>query len=110
MQLASAFACLLHCLRNRRILFEPVRGNERIDARDVHLHNSPSADIQMAHFAVAHLPVGQADKMLRRANERVRKFAQQFVVSGLARYCNGIVGGFSSITPSVKNGEDKRVF
>ena len=36
-------------------------GDSLIDARDIHVHDAAGADIQVAHFAVAHLPFGQAD-------------------------------------------------
>ena len=39
--------------------------DRRVNARDVHLHNAPGADVQVAHFAVAHLPVGQAHKVIQ---------------------------------------------
>ena len=62
----------------------------------------------MAHFAIAHLPVRQADKMLRRANQRVRKLAQQLVIRRLARQSDRVVRGFGAITPSVQDGTEKR--
>ena len=46
------------------ILAELARRNQRVDARNVHLHNAPRANVQVAHFAVAHLPVRQSHKML----------------------------------------------
>ncbi len=79
-----------------------------VDARDVHLHDAPRADVQVAHFAVAHLSVGQADEMLRRADQRVGKLPQQLVVGGLARQRDGVVGGFSAIAPSIEDGQNER--
>ena len=41
-------------------LFEKIPTRDQlVDARDVHQHDASRANIQMAHFAVAHLPVGQ---------------------------------------------------
>ena len=84
MQLPSAFARALHGLHDGRVLLELAGRNLRVDARDVHLHNAAGADVQVAHFAVAHLPVRQADKVLGGADQRVGKLAQQLVVGGLA--------------------------
>ena len=64
MQLPPALVGPLHRPHDRRIFLELVRRNHRIDARDVHLHNAARADVQVADFAVAHLPVGQPDKVL----------------------------------------------
>ena len=108
MQLPAAFARALHGLHDRRVLLELAGRNQRVDARDVHLHDAPGADVQVAHFAVAHLPVGQADEVLRRADQRVGKLAQQLVVGGLARQRDGVVGGFGAIAPSVEDGENER--
>ncbi len=71
MQLPPALPRPLHRLHDRRVLLEFARRDQRIDARDVHLHNAPRADIQMTHFAVAHLPIRQPHKMFRRMNQRV---------------------------------------
>ena len=108
MQLPSALARALHGLHDGGILLELARGDQRVDARDVHLHNAARADVQVADFAVAHLPVGQADKMLRGADQRVGKLAQQLVVGGLAGQRNGVVGGFGAVAPSVEDGQNER--
>ena len=65
MQLPPAFTRPLHGLAQWSAFFaNSPEAIWRVNARDVHLHNAPRADIQVAHFAVAHLPVGQTDKML----------------------------------------------
>ncbi len=109
MQLRAALARPLHGLHDRRLFRELPCGNQRVDARDVHLHNAAGADVQVADFAVAHLPVGQADKVIGGLDQRVGKLAQQLVVSGLAGQRNGVVGGFSAIAPSVEDGQNERM-
>ena len=109
MQLPACFTRPLHGLHYRWILSEFARRNQRVDARDVHLHNAPGTDVQVAHFAVAHLPVGQADKVLRCANQRVGELAQELVVGRFARQSNGIVGCFSAVTPSIEDGQNERM-
>ena len=81
----------------------------RVDAGDVHVHNAAGADVEVADFAVAHLSIGQADEMVGGLNQGVGKLAQQLVVSGLACQRDGVVGGFSAITPSVEDGENERM-
>ena len=65
------------------ILLEFAGSDLRVDARDVHLHDAACADVQVAHFAVAHLPVGQSDEVVGGLNQRVGILAQQLVVGGL---------------------------
>ena len=109
MQLASALARALHGLHDGRILGEFAGGDLRVDAGDVHLHDAAGADVEVADFAVAHLAVGQADEVLRGANQGVGKLAQQLVVGGLAGQRDGVVGGFGAITPSIEDGQNERM-
>ena len=82
--------------------------NHQIDAGDIHVHDAPSANIQMANFAVAHLPFRQPDKRPAGMNQRVRILAQQPVISRLARQRDGIGLGFGAISPAVENDENER--
>ena len=63
MQLMS-LECALHCRDDRRMTVDLFRRNQRIDARDVHPHNSAGANIQVTNFAVSHLPIRQANEMV----------------------------------------------
>ena len=72
--------------------------------RDVHVDHAARADVQVADFAVAHLPVGQADEAAAGVDQRVGKLAQQLVVVGLAgqrRWRCRCDGG--RIAPAVEN-------
>ena len=108
MQLPPGFARALHGLHNGRVLFELARGDRGVDAGDVHLHNAAGADVQVAHLAVAHLPVGQPHKVVAGLDERVGILAQQLVVVGLLGQRNGVVGGFGAVAPSVEDGQNER--
>jgi hypothetical protein len=105
MQLPSAHLCLFHGPRNSRVLLKCAGRNLRVDARNVHLHNAPRADVQVADLAVAHLPVGQPHKVVRGLNQRVGILGEQLVVGGLLSQRNGVVGGFGAIAPSVEDGQ-----
>ena len=59
--------------------------NHQIDAGDIHVHDAPCSDVEMAHFTVAHLPFRQSDEGAAGVNEGVGILAQQAVVGGLAR-------------------------
>ncbi len=59
--------------------------DHQLDAGNVHVNDAPGADVQMTDFAVAHLPVGQADKGAAGVDQRVGIFAQQAIVGRLAR-------------------------
>ena len=88
------------------LLEELAAGDGLVDARDVHLHDAAGAHIQVAHFAVAHLPVGQADGGTGSVDQRVGKFGEQAVVIGLAREGDGVAFGFGAVAPAVEYGED----
>ncbi len=104
MQLTRAAA--LHRFEQQRLAEKFAAGDELIDARDVHLHDAARADIHVAHFAIAHLPFGQADGRTGGVNQRVGKFLEQAVVIGLAREGDGVALGFGAVAPAVEDGED----
>jgi hypothetical protein len=56
-QSAIIFAGTLHSLCDGGKVGELIVGDEEVDAGDVHLHDAPGAEIEMADFAVAHLTV-----------------------------------------------------
>ena len=79
------FAAARHRFEQQRLLEKCAARDELVDAGDVHLHDAAGANIQVAYFAVAHLPFGQADKGAGGVDQRVRKFLEQAIVMGLAR-------------------------
>ena len=72
------------------------------------MHDAPGADVQVPDFAVAHLPVGQADKRSAGVNQRVGKFAQQTVIVRLARQRDGVRLRFGAVSPAIENDQDER--
>ena len=104
MELAGAAA--FHGFEEQWLAREFAAGDELVNPRDVHLHDAPRADIQVAHFAVAHLSFGQADGGAGSLNQRVGKFLEQAVVVRLARERDGVAFGFGAIAPTVEDGEN----
>ncbi len=98
-------AAALHRFEQQRLAEEFAARDQLIDARDVHLDDAPGADIQMAHFAIAHLPFGQADVRAGGVNQRVGKILQQPVVVGLAGEGDGVAFCFGAIAPAVEDGQ-----
>ena len=82
--------------------------DHQIDARDVHVHDAPRADVEMPDLAVAHLPLRQSDKRPAGMNERVGILPQQAVIGGLAGESDGVGFGFGSVSPAVENGKNER--
>ena len=107
MKLTSALLRAAHGLGDGRILLKSARGYEGFNAGDVHLHDAACADVEVADFAVAHLAIREADKVIRGLDQRVGVLAQQLVVSGLARQGDGVVGGFGAVTPPVEDGQNQ---
>ena len=83
-------------------------GDQQVDARDVHVHDAPRADIQVPNFAIAHLAYGKPHGGSRRLNQRIRKLAQQFVIRGFARQSDGVAPRFGSVAPSIQHSEYNR--
>jgi hypothetical protein len=103
----SAALGVLHGCDDGGIPLELVFGDQLVDAGDIHVNDAASAEVEMADFAVPHLAVGQADEVLRRADKGVGILAEELVVGGLAGESDGVVGGFSTVAPSVKDGENE---
>ena len=107
-QVQLARAATFHGFEKQRLAREFAGGDELINARDVHVHDASGADIQVAHFAIAHLSFRQADGGAGRLNQRVGKFFEQAVVIRLARERDGVAFGFGAIAPAVEDGKDHR--
>src|SRR6202030_3702981 len=103
MQLTPTAA--LHGLLKERHTLQLLIGDEQIDARDVHVHDSAGADIEVADFAVAHLAFGEANEGAGGVDQRIGKFLSQCVVRGLARQGDGVAFGFRAEAPAIKHGE-----
>ena len=72
MKCSWCLAAAFHGLLKERDVLQLIVGDQKIDARDVHVNDSACADVHVAYFAVAHLAFGEADEGTRRVNERVR--------------------------------------
>src|SRR5208282_504656 len=81
--------------------------DHQVDASDVHVNDAPRPNIEMSNFAVAHLPLGEANKWSAGMNQRVGILAQQAVVSRFARQGNGVSLGFGAVSPAVEDNEDE---
>ncbi len=81
--------------------------DHQIDARDVHVHDAPGANVEVADLAVPHLPLGQSHERPAGMNQRVGILAQQPVIRRLARQRNGVGLGFGPISPAVENGKNE---
>jgi len=87
---------------------ELTLGYCRVDARQILKDDPPGAHIGVADLGIAHLPVGQPDRVPAGLNQRVGIFPQQTVIGWLARARDGISLAFGTIAPAVKNDEDER--
>ena len=82
--------------------------DHEIDLGDVHVDHAACANVEVADFAVAHLPGGQADKASAGMDQGVGKLGQQAIVVRLPRQRNRIGRGRRSITPAIEDDEDER--
>ena len=109
MQLSpSQAARILHRVEQHWMREEFAVLDHQVDARDSMMHDAPGSNIQMADFAVPHLPLGQPDKRPAGVNQSVRILAQQPVIGRLARERDGVGLGFGAVSPAVENDENER--
>src|SRR5581483_5152019 len=72
------------------------------------VHDASRADVEMTDFTVAHLPVRQPHEFPAGVNQGVGIFAQQTVVSRLARQRNRVGVGFGAVSPAIEDDENQR--
>src|SRR5690348_4117795 len=98
-------AAALHGFQEQRLAEKLAGGDFCVEARDVHLHDAASSDVEMAYFAVAHLLVGKTDKRPGSVNQHVGEFLDQRIVDWLAREGDSISIGGGRVAPAVEDGE-----
>ncbi len=108
MQPPIADARLLHGIEQHRVGEELAILDHEIDLGDVHVDDAAGAHVEMADFAVAHLPGRQSDEASAGVDQRVGKFGQQLVVVRLARQRDGVSVGRRSVAPAIEDDEDER--
>jgi len=100
-QAATAATSMFHRAEQRGVGEEFAVFDHQLDPGDVHVHDAARTDIEMPDFAVAHLPLGQTHVFATGVNQGIGIFAEQAIVSGLAREGNGIRLGLRAVTPAV---------
>ena len=101
-----SLAAALHGFEKQRLAEEFAAGDQRVDARDVHVNDAARAHIEVAHFAIAHLSFGQSDEGAGGVDQRVRKIGEQAVVIRFAREGDGVAFRFGTVAPAIEDGED----
>ena len=82
-------------------------GDLDVDARDIHLRDASGAEVQVPHFAVAHLPVGEPDVAAARGDEGVRVAGVHRVDGRLLRLGDGVVGVLGALAVAVEDHEEE---
>ena len=104
-QVELFFAATRHCFDQQRIAKEFTVADHQVEPRAIHLNDAPRADIEMAHFAVAHLSIGQAHPFAGSVDQSVREALQEVVIIRLASKGDGIALRFGAKAPAVKDGQ-----
>src|SRR5882762_11825087 len=110
MQSPSTRMGMLHRVEQHGMRKEVAGRDQLVDARDVHMHHTSGADVQVPDFAIAHLTFGKADKRTASLNQRVGKVPQKAIIGGLPRKSDGIGLSLGAVTPAVENDEDERIW
>ena len=98
----------LHRAQEQLVAEEFARGDGQVNAGDVHIDDAAGADVEMADFAVAHLPLGQADVGAGGVHEGVGEFFQQFIPGGLAGERDGVGLPLGAVAPAIQDGQHQR--
>ena len=85
---------MLHRVQQNLMGEERAALDQLVDTGNVHLDKASGADIEMPNFAVAHLPLGQADERAVGADQRVRIVLPQPIEVGLRAIRTALFSGF----------------
>jgi hypothetical protein len=85
---------------------EAAIGDGSVNAGHVHAHDASRAEIEMAHFGVAHLAVRQTNVVVAGTEESVGVGREEPVVRGLAGERDGVAVSLGAVAPAVEDGED----
>src|SRR6267143_3720551 len=107
-QMQLAFPSALDRLEEQWMVEKFAARNELLHACDVHAHNAASADIEMSHLAVAHLPLRKADGGAGGVDQCVGKLIEQAIVIRLARQGDGVAFRLGAVAPAVEHGQHNR--
>jgi hypothetical protein len=92
---------VLHCLDESLVVKELARLDRVIYARGVHSNDAAGADVEVAHFAVAHLSRSQAYVLPRSFNECVGKLLVPLIEMRRLSESNSVTFSLGGVTESV---------
>ena len=72
-------------LDQHRVLREFAIGDRLVDAREILIDDAPRAEIEVADFAVAHLPIGQSHIHAARRQARLRILRVKLIMERRAK-------------------------
>src|SRR6266478_4440028 len=107
MEATASTACVLHGCEEHRVREELAILDHQFDTRAVHVDDTAGADIEMSHFTVAHLAVGQPHIFPAGMDKSVGIFAEQAIVGRLPRHRDRVGFRLGSVTPAVENNENQ---
>src|SRR5438094_5165188 len=84
-QVQPVRASVLHQFEQKRMLEEIPAQDGRINARNLLIDDSASADIEVPDFRIAHKSVGQADALARGINQCPGILVEEIAVIGRVR-------------------------
>src|SRR2546423_14845260 len=90
------------CTDQRGIGVEASVSDGRRDAYQILHHDAASAEIEVADFAVAHLPFGQIDAQPGRLEQGPRAPRPYGIPGRSGCECDCVAGSFGAITPAIE--------
>ena len=105
MHVPSSFARALEGADERGVLEERAVADRDVHALEILEEDPARADREMADLGVAHLALGQPDRLARGLQRRVRIFAPEPVEDGRLRELDRVAGSGRRAAPAVEDDE-----
>src|ERR1700689_3169746 len=99
------FSAARHGFEENQVLKKFAVANHQVEAGAIHVNHAARTNIQMADFAVAHLPIGQADPFAGSVDQRVRETFQEVVIIRLACEGDSVAFRFGAETPAIQDSQ-----
>ncbi len=106
----AAIFCLVDRIGQHRVSEESTLFNFNIQTGKVLIHDAARAQVDVTHFGVAHLAIGQANFQARRINQGMRTFCPQRIHYRGFSTKNGVILAVFAIAVAIQNHQYHRFF
>ena len=91
------------CVHEHGVREEAAVLDRIVDPNEILLDDTTRAEVQVSDLAVAHLSAGQADRFLRRCEQRARRARPEAIPGRHVRHRDRVALALGAITPTVED-------